>query len=509
MFRLHHPPDDFASRQITPAAGFGAEPLPPVSVHPHMVFGSGLTDPLDTLALLHCLFLAASGRPFSVADVLASLRAEGVTAANDRSGLVGRDAVRGSFRRLEAAGFIRRHQSNEKGSFGKVAYELYQHPIYNPDWSAQNGPATAFPQVTPGTSMPSAVRPAETSKTAGHTADGIDGDGIAGPGNAVAGQLDKTAGHTGDGIAGPGFVAPPNPPRREEEDSSSPNPSAATAGASGIDPSRLAAASELLAGLPGRWACGRKTVRELSPLLAETAAAQGWKLDRALATHLTRRTRKEPMGVLRERIEDLPRFSSVRAVSAASPRQEPLPVAADPAPAVASSPAPSAVDPSAVAQALELLLSLTEPWTLSPESAQRLAPVLAAKALERGWAFDGELREKLMQNPGGAHNHELLLETHRIGRLPYRKKAPARPSRPGALPQQAAIDACPRCDAWGQYEVDGRFALCRHEPLPDVAGVPAQGSAPDGPETRPDSVGAVVSSRNLTDLLDALRQPAL
>ncbi len=518
---MHHPhrspdaagPEDFVERQITSAAGRGAEPLPPVSVHPHMVFGSGLTDPLDTLVLLHCLFLAASRRPFSVADVLASLRAEGVRASNG-SGPVGRDAVRGSFRRLEAAGFIRRHQPNEKGTFGKVEYELFQHPAYNPDRSATSPSAAAFPQVTPGTALPSAARPAETGKTAGHTGDGIGGAGNAGPGNAVPGSLNKTAGHTGDGIAGPGSVAPPTPPRGEEEDSSSPNPSAATAGASVTDPARIAAAGELLAGLPGRWACGRKTVRELAPLLAEAAGSQGWEMGRALAAHLTRRTRKEPKVVLRERIEDLPRFAAARAAGPAAPRQMPLPESAGaPAPAAAAEETPAAVpvDPAAVSQARELLLSLTGPWTLSPESAQRLAPLLAAKAVERGWAFDGELREKLMQNPGGAHNHELLLETHRIGRLPYRKQTPTRPSRPGASPQQAAIDACSRCDAWGQYEIDGRFALCRHEPQPDTSGVPDQGSAPACEEAAQPAgePAAGAEGRSLVDLLNSLRQPAL
>ncbi|MEV5249850.1 hypothetical protein [Streptomyces werraensis] len=212
----------------------------------------------------------------------------------------------------------------------------------------------------------------------------------------------------------------------------------ATAGAAApADPARLAAAAELLAGLPGRWACGRKTVRELAPLLAEAAEAQGWELGRALATHLTRRTRREPMGVLRERIEDLPRFAAVRAATpGVSHSQLPLPQQSSSAPepaapkAVAAAPA----DPAAVEQARELLLSLTGPWTLSPESAARLAPMLAAKAAKRGWAFDGELRDKLMQNPGGAHNHELLLETHRIGRLPYRK---------GARASGAGSEPCP------------------------------------------------------------------
>lgn len=309
-------------------------------------------------------------------------------------------------------------------------------------------------------------------------------------------------------------LAPPTPPRREEEDSSSPNPSAAPAGAvTAFDPERVALAAELLAGLPGRWACGRRTAGELAPLLAEAAASQGWELGRALASHLSRATRRraEHKVVLRERIEDLPRYAAVRAVSPAAPRQELLPDAAVSTETAAAGETPSAaapVNPEAVGKARELLLSLTGPWELSPESAGRLAPLLAAKALERGWAFDGELREKLMQNPGGAHNHELLLETHRIGRLPYRKQPPARPGRPGSLARQAAIDACGRCDAWGQYEIDGRYALCRHDAQPDASGIPAQ-TAPQEPEVPSAASGEGTTTRNLRDLLNTLHQPAV
>ncbi|MEU3341819.1 hypothetical protein [Streptomyces sp. NPDC006668] len=507
--------DDFSTRQIVSAASQGREPLPPVSVHEHMVFGAGMTDALDYLVLLHCMFLAASSRPFTVTDVIASLQQEGIRSGNG-SGLVGRDAVRASFRGLIEAGFIRRIQSNEKGKFGKAEYELFQHPSYNPARTVPAASEATKPQVTPKTGMPSPARPAETGKAAGHTADGIPGAGIHGDGDPGDGNGDKAAGHTADGNAVPGYAAPPTPPRKEEEDSSSPNPSAATAGAvASVDPARVAAAAELLAGLPGKWACGRRTVGELAPLLAEAAVSQGWEIGRALATHLTRSTRRrgEPKAVLRERIEDLPRYAALRAVSPAAPRQTLLPEVADEAEAAAASeepPAAAPVDAAAVGKARELLLSLTGPWELSPESAERLAPVLAAKATERGWAFDGELREKLMQNPGGAHNHELLLETHRIGRLPYRKP-PVRPSQPGSSPRQAAIDACGRCDAWGQYEIDGRYALCRHDAQPaqpDPGGIPAQ-TAPAQEPAGPSSASGATTNRNFRDLLDTLRQPAV
>ena len=151
--------DDFPTRQVVSAASLGREPLPPVSVHEHMVFGAGMTDALDYLVLLHCMFLAASNRPFTVNDVIASLRQEGIKSSNG-SGLVGRDAVRASFRGLIEAGFIRRIQSNEKGKFGKAEYELFQHPSYNPARTAPHASEAAKPQVTPQTAMPSPVIPA-------------------------------------------------------------------------------------------------------------------------------------------------------------------------------------------------------------------------------------------------------------------------------------------------------------------------------------------------------------
>ncbi|MEU1126735.1 hypothetical protein ABZ371_24960, partial [Streptomyces sp. NPDC005899] len=206
--------NDPISTSIVSAAIRGSEPAPPVAVHPHMVFGSGLTDAMDTLVLLHCMFLVAAGLPFTVADVLTSLQREGIESTNG-SGVVGRDAVRAAVRHLTKAGFIRRTQANG-GRFGKVEYELFQHPVYNPSWPSTAAPmeadGAAKPQVTPATALPSAVRPAETGKTAGHTGDGIAVAVNAVAVNAVFGTNGKTAGHSADGIAVCGVAAPPPPP---------------------------------------------------------------------------------------------------------------------------------------------------------------------------------------------------------------------------------------------------------------------------------------------------------
>lgn len=37
----------------------GVEPVTEITVHTHMLYGAGLPDPLDTLVLLHLMFMVA------------------------------------------------------------------------------------------------------------------------------------------------------------------------------------------------------------------------------------------------------------------------------------------------------------------------------------------------------------------------------------------------------------------------------------------------------------------
>ncbi|MEV7217876.1 hypothetical protein AB0O31_32875, partial [Kitasatospora cineracea] len=135
----------------------GTEPVTEVTVHAHMVYGAGLPDPLDTLVLLHLMFMVAGGEQPTQAAVLAALRAEGVKNINGKGeGLVGRAAVQQSFRNLTTAGFLRRigQGNGVKGQFGAAGYELYRRPAYNPDWMPSDplrspDDTSASPQVTP------------------------------------------------------------------------------------------------------------------------------------------------------------------------------------------------------------------------------------------------------------------------------------------------------------------------------------------------------------------------
>ncbi|MFJ3229167.1 hypothetical protein ACIPJS_38260 [Streptomyces sp. NPDC086783] len=385
-------------------------------------------QPEDLGVLVHLLLLP-SDTSASAKDLAAGMRALGWKMSVDRFEVIAK--------RLTKAGhLLRKSVYNPETKRPQWRYWAYRNPAKNPG-HAEVAPE-AFPQVraeigkNPVRGGQTARETGENPVSPGQSRNRVFPDCAAEPGKTRF-PSDAVSAGQGQNQGNPGSaVAPPTPPHREEEDSSSPNPSAATAGTPVADPARIAAAGELLAGLPGRWACGRKTVRELAPLLAEAAVAQGWDLDRGLATHLTRRTRKEPMGVLRERIEDLPRFAATRAASPAAPQQTSLlPVAPEPSSEDASAAAP--VDPAAVVQARELLLSLTAPWEQSPESAERLAPVLAAKALERGWSFGEELRQQLMSNPGGGSNYPWLLEHKRIAMLPLRTRRPD-PGRP-AVPE--------------------------------------------------------------------------
>ncbi|MFF9593831.1 hypothetical protein ACF1FX_32385 [Streptomyces sp. NPDC014646] len=472
----------------------GAEPAASTTVLRHMVYGSGLTHSLDYVVLLHTLFRLEENEPFTPLDIWDDLQTEGIRSAKHAGELVGRDAVYQSFNRLITAKFIRRTtQGGVPGRFGKVQYEVYRQPVYNPDFSDKATPLPGTPEAAES-----------DSKTAGRTASRNTGTGVSASGVPGSGQNRIPAGRTAYGVPGSGDGVPPTPPYREEEDSSSRKASSATAVTPGTQTPEVAAAAEYLAELPGRWACGRKTAERLAPLLADAVMTQGWALGDELAQQLTRRfpPRRRVASVLKERIEDLPRYHSVRQADGA-PAQAPvgnLDSGERPGAAL-----PDGVTTTQVAQAREFLLTLTGPWALAPENAERLAPLLAAQAAERGWLFDTELRNQLMSNPNGVNNYALVLERHRIGALPFRRSTTgSAPRREVRNARKEAIDACSVCDAYGQVERGGGIVLCKHEAAPVGEAKPAPETAP-APPTPPEQP----TSRSLTDLLASMREPTL
>jgi hypothetical protein len=315
-----------------------------------MVYGSGLTHALDYVVLLHLLFMLEEDRPVTIKDLWESLQAEGIRSAKNSKELVGRDAVYQSVNRLIAAKFVYRvEQDAAPGKFGSVKYLVYRQPAYHPDfvqprepWEPQEHPdfPHAEPQVSalPGTPEAESAKSSKGGKTAGRPASRNAGYGNAGSGVPGSGAPRIPAGRRAYGVPGSGVAFPPTPPP-EEVETSSPSPHTSHTGntehgkegeegraAQQIDPALIASAAEFLADLPDRWACGRKTVRELAPLLAEVISEQGWELGPQLLVQLT----QNPGGIrnfpatLKSRIEDLPRYRRA-AARQAGPVADPCP----------------------------------------------------------------------------------------------------------------------------------------------------------------------------------------
>ncbi|GDY49294.1 hypothetical protein SANT12839_101760 [Streptomyces antimycoticus] len=204
----------------------GAEPAPATTVMRHMVYGSGLTHPLDYVVLLHVLFRLEENRPFTPKDIWRDLQAEGVRSAKNANELVGRDAVYESFNRLIEAKFIRRvTEGGSPGKFGRVSYQLYRQPAYNPEyappaepWEPQDDPDFPRPaEPLPGT--PDADK--ADGKTAGRTASRNAGSGVRGSGVPGSGQRRVPAGRAASGVPGSGKASPQTPGGRRK---SSPQP---------------------------------------------------------------------------------------------------------------------------------------------------------------------------------------------------------------------------------------------------------------------------------------------
>lgn len=304
----------------------GAEPAPATTVMRHMVYGSGLTHSLDYVVLLHTLFRLEENQAFTPKDIWRDLQAEGVRSVKNANELVGRDAVYESFNRLIEARFIRRTtEGGTPGRFGKVRYELYRQPAYNPDyappqepWEPQEDPN--FPHSAgplPGT--PDADK--TDGKTAGHTASRNAGTANTVSGVPGSGRRRIPAGRTASGVPGSGNVHPPTPPQGGEGTPSSKKQAPAAPGGKEevvrrATDEQVQAATEFLLELKRPWAVGRKQAKDLGAELAEALFETGWELDHSLALWLCRTEdgKKAPdnhRAVLRHRVEQLERRSSI------------------------------------------------------------------------------------------------------------------------------------------------------------------------------------------------------
>ncbi|MFF7459102.1 hypothetical protein [Kitasatospora sp. NPDC008115] len=327
MNRLH---DDDTMRVIP-----GNEPVTEVTVHMHMVYGAGLPDPLDTVVLLHLMFMVAGGTKPTQAAILAALRAEGVKNTNGKGeGLVGRAAVQQSFRNLTKAGFLRRiGQINEaKGQFGAAGYELYRRPAYNPDWmpseplSADSAPASS--QVTPQVvTAPTATGRTERKDiSTGQTVGPVTAHGDTVGGDRTHGGGCISAGQTVGADNADGSVSPPHPP---EVGTTPPNPRATTIPSVSADagtgkgrgtrsarnnnpapmPEELQTIVQFLMELPAPFACGLRDAKKFAPRLLAAMPLLGYtEPDDVLVYDLTHRTAgglKDPSSAIGARIDKL------------------------------------------------------------------------------------------------------------------------------------------------------------------------------------------------------------
>ncbi|MEV7535418.1 hypothetical protein [Streptomyces hydrogenans] len=72
--------------------------------------------------------------------------------------------------------------------------------------------------------------------------------------------------------------------------------------------------------------------------------------------------------------------------------------------------------------------------------------------------------------------------------------------------RQAAIEACARCDEYGQIDVGGRVAKCLHDAAPSSAPAPASKPTPSAEPAPVEEPEPAVPERRLRDLIGALTQ---
>ncbi|MFD4392593.1 hypothetical protein [Streptomyces sp. NPDC058495] len=300
-----------------------------------MLYGSGLSHQLDFLVLNHIHYMCEDGKTFSVDELVAVLRREGIRSANGK-GLIGSKAVYESVARLRAGGWLHRAQENG-GNFGSVEYTFYEFPATNPYWTPPETSDSDGNDPVPLSGEAGTTLLASNSIPAGQTASPDKARADKARADRRSGRQDISAGQTASPDRRSGRPSPPHPPE-EVTTSSSPNPLTGTTGHTSVPSQReegegagcaeedLRAAAEVLELLPDPWTQGRPNARRLAPKLLRVMGEQGWPsihtVDKGL---LTQQLTKNPVRITnpyrlleRDRIPNLPRYAVVAAAAAAS-----------------------------------------------------------------------------------------------------------------------------------------------------------------------------------------------
>ncbi|MFF8953472.1 hypothetical protein ACF09I_32400 [Streptomyces sp. NPDC014940] len=291
-----------------------------------MLYGSGLSNALDFLVLSHIHFMCEDGKNFTVDELVAALRAEGISSANGK-GLIGSKAVYESVGRLRGAGFLHRAQDNDGGSFGKVSYTFYEFPASNPHWTPPVVSDSAANAPLPLSGEAVHTLPVSNEVPAGQTASPDKARADKASADRRSGKRRVSAGQTASPVRRSANPSPPHPP--EEVTTSSPYPLTDSArslpsqreeGEAGFAPKDLHAAESFLQELHPPHHMGAASARKYAPLLLRSMAGQGWPsihdVDRGL---LVREVTRDPAGFKRPsslvptRIRDLARYSVVAA----------------------------------------------------------------------------------------------------------------------------------------------------------------------------------------------------
>jgi hypothetical protein len=218
----------------------------------------------------------------------------------------GRDAMRAAARELEHVGYLKRTKYRDEMGRWVTETVISEDPLMafalEQTLAPQSG--TSNQDGFPVLAVTCENEPTEGEIT-GQSQDGFPGVGKPGVGKpGVIRKTEKKTDTSTSRLPKPRPVPDPAP--------------ATTEAAADLTSPQLQQAAAFLQQLPGRWAPGRKTARDLAPLLLEAAEAQGWQLDADLTAKLTEDLGpvRAYAGALKHRIEDLPR----RATIASAPR---------------------------------------------------------------------------------------------------------------------------------------------------------------------------------------------